>query len=164
MGPSDELQLQAWRAVRRTYTGVGRALDAELDRRTGLSLRAYEVLFLLGRAPGGAMRMSDLAASVLLSPSGMTRLADQLAGRGLIERQQARSDARGQLAVITGAGRTLGRKASGVYQRVVMDHFGHRFTEGQLAAIEEALRGFSAEGSSPAPLPTNPSRRPRGAG
>lgn len=149
MADSEDLQLLAWRAVRRAYSTVVRSLDADLEQRSGLSLRAHEVLVLLTRAPGGCSRMSDLAANVLLSPSGLTRLVDQLVGRGLVERRQDRSDARAQLAVVTTAGRAACRKATGVYQRSVMEHFGHRLDESQLRAIVDALQTFTGQGQQP---------------
>lgn len=158
MAEAEDLQLAAWRAVRRTYATVVRALDSELEQRSGLALRAYEVLLLLSRAPGGCSRMSDLAASVLLSPSGLTRLVDQLVSRGFVERRQDRADARSQLAVLTAAGRAACRKATGVYHRCVMDHFGQRLDESRLAAIVEALNAFMSEGRRPSAPRSNAAR------
>ena len=155
MAEADDLQLLAWRAVRRTYTKVVRALDPELERRAGMGLRAYEVLVLLSRAPGGASRMSDLASSVLLSPSGLTRLVDQLVARGFIERRQDRSDARAQLAVLSVAGRAACRKATVVYRSCVMDHFGKQLDDGQLRAIVDALEALVSDaGTRPTPKAT----------
>jgi DNA-binding MarR family transcriptional regulator len=51
------------------------------------------------------MRMSDIASSVILSRSGLTRLVDRLERDGLIERQSCPSDARGSFASLTDAGR-----------------------------------------------------------
>lgn len=146
MAEAEELQLLAWRAVRRAYNQVVKALDLELEQRVGLSLRAYEVLVLLGRCPDGCSRMSDLAASVLLSPSGLTRLVDQLVARGYVERRQDRTDARGQLAVLSSSGRAACENAIAVYRDSVMEHFGQRLDEGQLHAIADALRAFLADG------------------
>ena len=53
------------------------------------------------------MRMSELADSVLLSRSGLTRLVDRLERSGLVERRECEEDARGLLAVITPSGREL---------------------------------------------------------
>ena len=41
------------------------------------------------------MRMSELADSVLLSRSGLTRLVDRLERDGLLKRERCESDARG---------------------------------------------------------------------
>lgn len=52
---------------------VARDLDAELERRHGLSLSSYDVLVQLSLSPGDEMRMSELADPALLSRAGMTR-------------------------------------------------------------------------------------------
>ena len=47
--------------------------------------------------------MSELADSVLLSRSGLTRLVDRLERQGLLRRESCASDRRGVYAVITHA-------------------------------------------------------------
>ena len=47
------------------------------------------------------MRMCDLADSVLLSRSGVTRLVDRLERDGLVARDSCEQDARGAFAVLT---------------------------------------------------------------
>ncbi len=80
-------------------------LDAELERDHGLGLTAYEVLMNLSDATAGRMRMSELAERLLLSRSGITRLADRLVDRGLIERERCSDDGRGYNAQLTPQGR-----------------------------------------------------------
>src|SRR5919201_4159414 len=82
----DERELRAWRGMLRAHAALTKALDADLDAEHGLPLSSYEVLLYLNDAPGGRMRMRDLAASVILSRSGLTRLADRLEREGLIRR------------------------------------------------------------------------------
>jgi DNA-binding MarR family transcriptional regulator len=101
----DELELGAWRGFLRTHAALSRALDTELTATHGLALSAYEVLLFLADSPEGHMRMSDLADSVLLSRSGLTRLVDRLERERLVERRSCPGDARGMNAVITDLGR-----------------------------------------------------------
>jgi DNA-binding MarR family transcriptional regulator len=101
----DERELQAWRGLLEAYTVLAGALDAELQAEHGLSLSQYEVLKVVGDAPGEEMRMADVADRVLLSRSGLTRLVDRLVCGGLLERRACPSDARGALAHLTPAGR-----------------------------------------------------------
>jgi DNA-binding MarR family transcriptional regulator len=98
-------ELRAWRGLLRVHTTLVKALDAELEREHGLSLTSDEVLLYLNDSPEGRLRMHDLATSVLLSRSGLTRLADRLERDGFIEREACESDARGSFAVITPLGR-----------------------------------------------------------
>jgi DNA-binding MarR family transcriptional regulator len=81
-----------------------RQLDADLVAAEGLPLRSYEVLLLLEDASQRRLRMSDLSRSVLLSPSGVTRLVDRLEREGLVERERCPEDGRGYNAVLTDAG------------------------------------------------------------
>jgi len=84
-----------------------KALDAELEAAHGLPLTSYEVLMQLADAPEHRMRMCDLADSVLLSRSGMSRLVDRLERNGLICRAACSNDARGAFACITSKGLEL---------------------------------------------------------
>ena len=100
----DERELRAWRGMLRAHAALTKALDADLDAAHGLPLSSYEVLMYLNDADDRRMRMRDLAASVILSRSGLTRLADRLEREGLIRRESCPSDARGAFAVLTPAG------------------------------------------------------------
>jgi DNA-binding MarR family transcriptional regulator len=102
-----EAELCAWRGLLRVHASVLKTLDAELEATHGLQLTSYEVLIQLVEAPGRRMRMCDLADSVLLSRSGMSRLVDRLERDGLIERCACTDDARGAFAVLTPAGLAL---------------------------------------------------------
>ena len=74
----------AWRGLLRAHAGLVKALDAELERAHGLGLSSFEVLLRLDGAPERRMRMCDLAESVLLSRSGLTRLVDRLERDGFV--------------------------------------------------------------------------------
>ena len=100
-----ERELRAWRGLLRVHSRLVKALDAELEAEHGLAVTSYEVLMYLADSPEGKMRMHDLASSVLLSRSGLTRLVDRLERDGLIRRKACDSDARGAYACLTDAGR-----------------------------------------------------------
>jgi predicted transcriptional regulator len=88
-------ELGAWRGMLRVHSGLTKALDAELVRAHGLPLSSYEVLLFLADAPGGRLRMSELAEGTLLSRSGLTRLVDRMEREGLLRRERCPDDARG---------------------------------------------------------------------
>lgn len=129
------LELAAWGGFLRAHAALVKELDAELERETGLALTAYEVLLRLRTAPHGAMRMSELADSVLLSRSGMTRLVDRLVREDLVERRVCREDGRGLLAVLTAKGRRRFAVAHRVHLAGVRERFLERFTEKELGAM-----------------------------
>src|ERR671918_327993 len=100
-------ELGAWRGMLRVHSALVKALDAELIAAHDLPLTSYEVLINLQAAPGRRLRMAELADSVLLSRSGMTRLVDRLERDRLLERDSCASDGRGCFAVLTDSGQRL---------------------------------------------------------
>ena len=118
-----ERELRAWRGLLRAHATLVKALDAELVAEHGLAVTSYEVLMYLADAPGGEMRMHDLASSVLLSRSGLTRLVDRLERDGLLARKACESDARGAYAVLTPEGRRKLDAARSTHLAGVRTHF-----------------------------------------
>jgi DNA-binding MarR family transcriptional regulator len=135
---SDE-EMRAWQALLHAHHRVTEALDGELREEHGLSMGAYDVLLRLARAPGRALRMSELAERVLLSPSGLTRLVDRLEARGLVERTSDPEDGRVALARLTGPGRALLLRAARTHLRGIREHYTGRLTEAQLRNVASGL-------------------------
>ena len=67
--------------------------------------------------------MAELADSVLLSPSGITRLVDRLVSDGLVAKQRCVRDRRGWYAVLTDEGRTRLAEARGTHLAGVRKRF-----------------------------------------
>src|SRR3712207_2984562 len=125
------LELAAWRGMLRAHTALVRALDAELDEAHGLPLTHYDVLIYLRSAPGRRLRMAELADSVLLSRSGVTRLVDRLERDGLLVRDTCTSDGRGCFAVLTDKGEELLSKARATHLEGVRERFLRHFEIGR---------------------------------
>jgi DNA-binding MarR family transcriptional regulator len=133
----NEEELAAWRGMLRAHAELTRTLDAELAREHDLPLTSYEVLLFLADAPEGRMRMSELADSVLLSRSGLTRLVDRLERQGLLTRERCESDARGWFAQITPEGRRVFDAARETHLDGVRRLFLSRFSRDELRALGE---------------------------
>jgi DNA-binding MarR family transcriptional regulator len=131
-------ELAAWRGFLRVHAALTKHLDAELTAVHGLPLSSYEVLLHLSDAPEGRMRMSELAETVLLSRSGLTRLVDRLEREGVVARESCPSDARGSNAVVTDAGRERLSTARATHLAGVRERFLERFS----AAEQRALAGY----------------------
>jgi DNA-binding MarR family transcriptional regulator len=140
--PLSEREMAAWHALLRGHAAVVRVLEAELEAEHGLSLPAYEVLSHLSDAPDNRLRMSQLAAHAVLTPSGLTRLVDKLSRDGLVERAKCSADARVVYAVLTDAGRDRLVAAYPAHLQSVRRHYVDRLTSEQLDAIAEALGGL----------------------
>jgi DNA-binding MarR family transcriptional regulator len=134
----DARELRAWRGLLRIHDQLSKALDAQLDAAHGLQLTSYEVLMYLSDAEGGRMRMNDLAASVLLSRSGLTRLVDRLEREGYLERCSCAHDARGAFAVLTPAGREKLEAARETHLAGVRELFLSHFTPEELDVLGAA--------------------------
>jgi DNA-binding MarR family transcriptional regulator len=139
----DTLELDAWRGMLRVHGEIVAQLDAELEREHGLPLSSYEVLIYLGGAPAGRLRMGELAASMLVSRSGLTRLVDRLERDGLVTRERCEDDARGFFAVITGEGRRRLAAARPTHLDGVRRHFVSRLTKGDMQALAQAWERLS---------------------
>ena len=126
-------------------SGVMATLDGELRIEHGLSLGEYEVLVRLSEAPEHFVRMTDLAADLHLSPSGITRRVDGLVRRGLVERKPCPSDRRGSNAVMTDDGWHLLEAAAATHVRGVRAHFIDQLSARQIANLEAALSSVTID-------------------
>jgi DNA-binding MarR family transcriptional regulator len=132
--PPDEAHLTAWRSLLEAHAAVTDLLERELERERGLALSKFEVLLKLADAPGGRMRMLELAESVLLSKSGLSRLIDRMEEAGLVRREGCPPDRRGKFAVLTDEGRRVLRRAVPVHLRGIEEHFA-RHLDGEEARV-----------------------------
>lgn len=141
-------RLRAWIAFLRAHAAVTRRLEAELQAERGLSLADYDALVQLAIADGRRLRMSELADQVVLSRSGVSRLVDRLAARGLAVRRACPTDARGSWAELTPDGLDLLRSAAPVHLRGVDAHFlsliGDDDRERLVRALEAVVAGIQA--------------------
>lgn len=152
----DAEEMRAWRTLLRATYGLLARLDAELQAEHGLTLAEYEVLAILSEEPERRLRMADLAARLHLSPSGVTRRVDGLAGRGLVERARCAEDRRGSFAVLTDAGLAQLEQAAPTHVRGVRAHFLDRLTRRQLANVTAALAPVAAALTPGVPTPPSP--------
>jgi DNA-binding MarR family transcriptional regulator len=77
---------------------------------------------------GGHLRMSELADTVLLSPSGVSRLVDRLVADELLERRPCGGDGRAVYAAITDRGRELLAEAEPTYSAALRRLFVGQYT------------------------------------
>jgi DNA-binding MarR family transcriptional regulator len=134
----DERELRAWRGMLRVHATLTKALDAELEASHGLPISSNEVLLHHDDAEGHRMRMSDLAATVILSRSGLTRLVDRLEREGLIARESCPSDARGSFATLTAAGLRKLAAARATHLAGVRSMFVDHFSDEELELLGSA--------------------------
>jgi DNA-binding MarR family transcriptional regulator len=96
------------------WNRLERRLDASLGSIRGISLAEYRLLRALGDAPEARASRVDLAQSVGLTPSGVTRALRPMEKLGIVSTLKSKRDARLAIAGLTPAGRALLDDASGV--------------------------------------------------
>jgi DNA-binding MarR family transcriptional regulator len=131
------VELGAWRGLLRAHASLVKRLDADLEQAHGLALNQYEVLLYLEQSAASRMRMCDLADSVLLSRSGLTRLVDRLVRDGLVTRVTCEQDARGTYAELTPYGHERLAEARRTHLAGIRDYFLARFSEEEMEQLAE---------------------------
>jgi DNA-binding MarR family transcriptional regulator len=131
--------LETWRTFLQAHATVVRRLEADLEADGQISLADLEVLLQLANAQSHKLRMSELAETVLLSRSGMTRRIDRLEAAGLVQRHECAADRRGAYAGITADGLARLRNARPTHLRGIEEHFVSRLTADDMATIRDAL-------------------------
>lgn|SRR3989440_522496 len=116
-----------------------REFSAQLVAEHGLTINDYEALLLLARSEDQRLRRVDLAAGLLLTASGITRLLDGLESAGLVDRAACASDRRVVYAVLTDAGRARLEAASDSHIAAVRDLFEGRYSEDELTQLADLL-------------------------
>ncbi len=114
---------------------VGRDLAAA----TSLSFGTYNVLRLLHEAPGGRLRLSELARAVHLTRSGVTRLANRLERAGLVASGGVCARPAWIVAALTDRGRDELKQARVVFVRAVAEHFGSYLSDGEAETLNAIL-------------------------
>jgi DNA-binding MarR family transcriptional regulator len=148
MDDFDENEDRLWRSLMRLNGALPRLLEADLVRGAGLSLSEFAILLVLTEAGADGRRMSDLAHAGRLSPSRATRVVAELEHRGLVEKSQSESDARGNVAVATAAGREAFRSAYPIQinraREILFDHLSAKEVAGLADSLSELLSRVGA--------------------
>jgi DNA-binding MarR family transcriptional regulator len=130
--PLDDAEEFFFRSLMRLSITLPRTLGDDLERSCGLNATEYRVLMHLSEAPGQQLRMSDLADRTGMSPSRITRVVDNMAEAGLVEKRQGSDDGRSTLATLTKRGLGTLRRAYPDHlrsvRRNVFDHLGRNET------------------------------------
>jgi DNA-binding MarR family transcriptional regulator len=138
----DDEEQRTWRSFLAATRRLNEELDRQLQRDADMPHAYYEILVRLSEAPGGAMRMSELADQAAASRSRLSHAVARLVERGWVRRAACDTDGRGQLAVLTRAGRAALRAAAPGHVAAVRTYLLDRLTPAQvrqLRRISEAV-------------------------
>jgi DNA-binding MarR family transcriptional regulator len=138
-GSLDQGREEAWRALITAHAAAIERIERELFEAGLPPLGWYDVLLELWRAPGGRLRMHELARAVVLSRSGLTRLVDRLEKACLLRREPTPEDGRGSFAVLTDEGARMREKMWPVYAEGIAKHFGAHISDEEAQVLTRAL-------------------------
>ena len=130
----------AWRALLLAQNAVLRAIDEDLAAGGGVPIHVYDVLLELNAAPGRRLRMKDLASRTVLTRSRISKLVDELAADGLVERHADATDRRGSFVVISATGRGALKRSAPIYLDSIERHFMSHLSAGEAERLTAALQ------------------------
>lgn len=113
----------AWRAFLHASQALHEVLDRQLQTDSGMPHTYYGILVSLSEAPGGRLRMTDLAASNRHSQSRLSHAMARLEAAGWVRREKCDTDRRQNFAVLTDAGLSALRAAAPGHVRLVRQSF-----------------------------------------
>ncbi len=140
--------LEAWRGFLGAHAVLMARLEQELLDEVGIPLTWYEVLLILSAAPGGRLRMHELAERRLLSRSAATRLVDRMERAGLVLRSQSAGDRRGTYVEMSPEGAAVFRRSAPVHRRGIEQHFASHLDADELALLIDVTDRLS-QGQTP---------------
>jgi DNA-binding MarR family transcriptional regulator len=111
--------VSAWRSLAARHASVSAALEHELGERHALGVSEFEVLERLAENEQHKFRVQELAESVHLSQSTLSRLIGRLEQHGLVQRNMCDVDRRGIDVCLTEAGRQRHAEALPTHRAVL---------------------------------------------
>ncbi|MFE5584393.1 MarR family winged helix-turn-helix transcriptional regulator [Kitasatospora sp. NPDC056531] len=121
--PAEAGLVAEWRELLARHAATACLLDRELGDKYGLGMSEFEVLERLveGCEADGrhALRVAELAPTVHLSQSALSRLIARLEKSGLVTRAMCESDRRGIMLTLTEAGRERYEQARPLHREVL---------------------------------------------
>ena len=133
-------RVSTWINLQQANRVIESALEARLHATVDLSLAEFELLFRLEVADDHPLQMSQIAAQLINSPSGTTRIADRLERDGLIERETPRENRRVVHVKLTERGRDVLGRADQAFREGLHDVFGSHLSEAEVDSLRASLR------------------------
>jgi DNA-binding MarR family transcriptional regulator len=133
-------QVTTWINLHQTARVIQGLLEERLRAETDLSWAEFELLMRLEVSAGHPLQMSEIAAQLVGSPSGTTRIADRLEKDGLIVRETPRENRRIVRVLLTDRGRKVLAEADETFRATLHESFGEHLNAGEVAELRGSLR------------------------
>ncbi|WP_350347488.1 MarR family transcriptional regulator [Agromyces sp. G08B096] len=132
--------LEVWASVATLLERLPAALDAQLQRDSGLTHYEHGLLYALGRAPERTLRMSTLAGYASSTLSRLSKAVSRLERKGLVRREPDPGDRRVTLAVLTDEGHEVLLRSTPAHHALVEELVFAPLTAAQVRQLGEISR------------------------
>ncbi|WP_230987289.1 MarR family winged helix-turn-helix transcriptional regulator [Mycolicibacter heraklionensis] len=140
----EDIEQNSWHEFVESSTGLLAALNRSLMGRHRLDLSELRLLDVLAKSDTGSVRMSDLAAALMLLRSRVTWLTRRLESRGLVRRIPIPGDGRGVRAELTPEGRMRLGEARKTYAEQIRRLYVNQMSRQQMLALGASCRQINA--------------------
>jgi DNA-binding MarR family transcriptional regulator len=139
----NDAEMKAWRGFVTTSTDLMNAIERDLVV-FGLDAGDYQLLAMLSEAPDHRLKMCDLADTLRLSRSGLTRRMDGVVKAKYVERIQDKDDRRVSFAHLTAKGFEFLKKVAPLHLKDVRSRMIDLLNESEIKAIGSAFAKINA--------------------
>ncbi len=130
----------AWVSLLKVSVTLSKHIDDALQTSGKVQFEVYDVLLSLEDAPGGKLTMTELAETVVVSPSGITRIIDRMIIAGFVKREANTVDRRSKFACITEKGIEARKLASPIVLSAMQEVWASKMTEEEASVIHQIMR------------------------
>ena len=139
----NEAEMKAWRGFVTTSPDLMNAIERDLGA-FGLDAGDYQLLAMLSEATDHRLKMCDLADTLRLSRSGLTRRMDGVVKAKYVERIQDKDDRRVSFAHLTTKGYEFLKKVAPLHLRDVRSRMIDLLNESEIKALGSAFAKINA--------------------
>jgi len=138
-----DAEMKAWRGFVTTSPDLMNAIERDLGV-FGLDAGDYQLLAMLSEAPDHRLKMCDLADTLRLSRSGLTRRMDGVVKAKYVVRIQDKDDRRVSFAHLTVKGYEFLKKVAPLHLKDVRSRMIDLLNESEIKAIGSAFAKINA--------------------
>ena len=139
----NDAEMKAWRGFVTTSPDLMNAIERDLGA-FGLDAGDYQLLAMLSEATDHRLKMCDLADTLRLSRSGLTRRMDGVVKAKYVERIQDKDDRRVSFAHLTTKGYEFLKKVAPLHLRDVRSRMIDLLNESEIKALGSAFAKINA--------------------
>ena len=139
----NDAEMKAWRGFVTTSPDLMNAIERDLAV-FGLDAGDYQLLAMLSEAIDHRLKMCDLADTLRLSRSGLTRRMDGVVKAKYVERIQDKDDRRVSFAHLTTKGYEFLKKVAPLHLRDVRSRMIDLLNESEIKALGSAFAKINA--------------------